>query len=69
MRIVERKDKNGTPLVIGFAEFSDTHRANVALKALQVGNSSHSDFAPAPRIMECLHALHPNMGVCVCVCD
>ena len=36
MRLVERKDKNNSVLVIGFAEFSDAHRANVALKALQV---------------------------------
>ncbi len=36
MRLVERKDKNGTPLVIGFAEFVDAQHANVALKALQV---------------------------------
>jgi hypothetical protein len=35
MRLVERKDKNGTPLVIGFAEFVDAQHANVALKALQ----------------------------------
>lgn len=56
MRIVERKDKNNTPLVIGFAEFTDAHRANVALKALQVSNSSHSFNGPCTKIPEFLHS-------------
>ena len=36
MRIVEKKDKHGSPLVIGFAEFDNAHQANAALKTLQV---------------------------------
>ena len=39
MRVVEKKDKHGAPLVIGFAEFETAHQAHAALKTLQASPS------------------------------
>ena len=42
IRVVDKKDRHGNPLVIGFAQFETVHQAAATLKTLQVSKQSQS---------------------------
>ena len=54
---MEKKDKHGAPLVIGFAEFDNAHQANAALKTIQVAACSIVDSL-FHKFSLTFHALH-----------
>lgn len=55
---MEKKDKHGAPLVIGFAEFENAYQAHAALKTLQAGLPGY----------DCCVECHLLIVLCRCLC-
>ena len=71
IRVVDKKDRNGNPLVIGFAQFETVHQAAAALKTLQVSKQPQRISGPAsgpPSFthQQVLHCAQPLKMIIAC---